>query len=152
MERWNGGKVERWKGGIVERWNGGTLIIMEEHIKSYKDLEVWKVSMELATLVYDVTKKLPDEEKYGLSSQIRRAVISVPSNIAEGASRKNTKEFIHYLYISNGSLSELETQIELAERLTYIEHSDKIFQKIKHIRKMLMNLIKALKNKARSDL
>ena len=120
---------------------------MGEQIKSYKDLEVWKLSMSLVTEIYEITRSFPQEEKYGLTSQIRRASISIPSNIAEGASRKSTKEFIQFLYISNGSLSELETQIELAERLGFIDNTDDIFDKIKPIRKMLINLIHSLKKK-----
>ena len=120
---------------------------MGEQITSYKDLEVWKLSMSLVTEIYEITRSFPQEEKYGLTSQIRRASISIPSNIAEGASRKSTKEFIQFLYISNGSLSELETQIELAERLGFIDNTDDIFNKIKPIRKMLINLIHSLKKK-----
>ena len=120
---------------------------MGEQIKSYKDLEVWKLSMSLVSGIYEITRSFPQEEKYGLTSQIRRASISIPSNIAEGASRKSTKEFIQFLYISNGSLSELETQIELAERLGLIDNTDDIFDKIKPLRKMLINLIHSLKKK-----
>jgi four helix bundle protein len=75
----------------------------------HKDLDVWKRSMDLVVKVYQITKLFPDTEKYGLSSQMRRAAVSIPSNIAEGAARKGDKEFIQFLYISIGSLSELET-------------------------------------------
>ena len=90
-------------------------------MKSYKDLELWQVSMNFVTEVYKLTKDFPKEELYGLTSQIRRCVISIPSNIAEGASRKGTKEFIQFLWIANGSLSEFETQIEIAQKLGYLE-------------------------------
>jgi len=120
---------------------------MTELIKSYKDLEVWKVSMEFVTDVYETITVFPSHELYGLSSQIKRSAVSIPSNIAEGASRHSTKEFIQFLYIANGSLSEVETQLELAVRLKYLNKSDKLVEKIKHIRKMLINLIKALKKK-----
>jgi four helix bundle protein len=75
----------------------------------HKDLDVWKRSMDLVVKVYQITKLFPDTEKYGLTSQMRRAAVSIPSNITEGAARKGDKEFIQFLYISIGSLSELET-------------------------------------------
>lgn len=82
----------------------------------YKDLEVWKQSMVLVTEVHQATGDFPKEELFGLVSQMRRAAVSIPSNIAEGCGRKNTKEYIQFLYISKGSLFELETQIEIAYR------------------------------------
>lgn len=117
------------------------------NIGSYKDLEVWKQSMDLCQNVYSLTSAFPANEMYGLTSQVKRATISIPSNIAEGASRNSTKEFIHFLYIANGSLSELETQLELGVRLSFINEKQLPVEQIKHIRKMLINLIKALKNK-----
>jgi len=86
---------------------------------NHKDLEVWKESMLLAKEAYLLTKSFPKEELYGITSQIRRASVSVPSNIAEGAARSSDKEFIQFLYISLGSLSELETQILLSRDLGY---------------------------------
>lgn len=76
---------------------------------THKDLNVWKESIQLVIDVYEITQKLPSEEKYGLISQIRRSAVSVPSNISEGVGRSSTKEFIRFLDIANGSLSELET-------------------------------------------
>ena len=116
-------------------------------MKSYKDLELWQVSMNFVSEVYTLTKSFPKEELYGLTSQIRRCVISIPSNIAEGSSRKGTKEFIQFLWIANGSLSEFETQIEIAQKLGYIASIDVILEKVKHIRKMLHGLIHSLENK-----
>jgi four helix bundle protein len=113
-------------------------------MKSYRELEVWKVSMDFSVEIYQLTKCFPSYELYGLSSQLRRAVISIPSNISEGASRHSTKEFLQFLYISNGSLSEVETQLEIALRLKYIETLDNVISRIKVIRKMLINLIKSL--------
>ncbi len=78
---------------------------------------------------------------------MRRCAVSIPSNIAEGAGRRNTKEFIQFLYVSNGSLSELETQIEIAFRLRYMKDTDSLIEKVKHIRIMLLNLIQALKKR-----
>ena len=118
-----------------------------ERINSYKDLEVWKKSMELCKTVYGLMNLLPANETYGLISQIKRSAVSIPSNIAEGSSRNSTKEFIQFLYIANGSLSELETQLELSFKLGFIEENQIPIDLLKHIRKMLVNLIKVLRNK-----
>src|SRR5690349_5714654 len=87
--------------------------------KPHKRLEVWKKSMELVTSVYAVTKNFPSEEKYGLVSQMRSAAVSIPSNIAEGAARQTKREFINFLHIAQGPLSELDTQLELSLALRY---------------------------------
>lgn len=86
-------------------------------LKSYRDLEVWKKSIELAETVYRTSAKFPPEEKFGMTSQVRRAVISVPANIAEGSERHGTGEFLQFLGIANGSLAEAETLLILAQRL-----------------------------------
>lgn len=114
-------------------------------VKSHKDLKVWKESMELVVLIYAATKEFPKDELYGLTSQIRRAAISIPSNIAEGAGRNGSKEFIRFLYIALGSLSELETQLEIAIKLNYVEKLDDVNLKIIYIRRMLSKLIGSLK-------
>ena len=116
-------------------------------MKSHKDLEVWKESMNLVVDIYELTKTFPAEEKFGLTSQIRRSAISIPSNIAEGAGRKGTKELLQFLYIALGSLAELETQIEIAQRIKYIQTTEHYFGKIYLIRTMISNLIKSLKDK-----
>jgi len=116
-------------------------------MKSYKDLELWQVSMNFVSEVYTLTKSFPKEELYGLTSQIRRCAISIPSNIAEGSSRKGTKEFIQFLWIANGSLSEFETQIEIAQKLGYLDSIELVIEKVKHIRKMIHGLIHSLENK-----
>ena len=85
-----------------------------------KDLKIWQKSMSLVTKVYAVTQKFPDLEKFGLTSQIRRCAVSVPSNIAEGNGRRSNKELSQFLIISRGSLSELETQLTIAKNLKYI--------------------------------
>jgi four helix bundle protein len=113
-------------------------------IKTHKDLDVWKKSMDLVMDVYRNTQTFPKEEVYGLTSQIRRAVVSIPCNIAEGASRNSKKEFCQYLYIALGSASELETQILITDRLGYIQESDKLLEKTDSIKKMLNGLIKHL--------
>jgi len=89
--------------------------------KPHKKLDAWKLSMDLVIDVCRETEEFPIREKYGLSDQIRRATVSIPSNIAEGAARQTRKEFANYLHIAQGSLSEMDTQLELAQRLGYID-------------------------------
>ena len=86
-------------------------------MKTHKDLDVWNKAMDFAEKIYSLTTQFPKEEQYGLVSQIRRSAISIPSNIAEGAARNSNKEFMQFLYIAMGSLSEIETQILLAKKL-----------------------------------
>ena len=114
---------------------------------SYRDLDVWQNSMNLVEAVYKTTADFPVEEKYGLSSQIRRCAVSVPSNIAEGFMRKSTKEYIQFLYISLGSLGELDTQLEISNRLKYISNQENLNNQTLIIRKQLYGLVKSLKNK-----
>lgn len=114
---------------------------------THKDLDVWQLSMDFVIDIYKLTSDFPKEEKYGLSSQIKRASVSIPSNIAEGAARKNTKEFIQFLYYSLGSAAEIETQLELAKRLDYVKNTDNIDKKLHSLIRMLVGLIKSLKNK-----
>lgn len=111
-------------------------------LQSYRDLEVWKQAMDLTISIYSLTSVFPSSEEYGLTSQLRRAAVSVASNIAEGASRKSIKEFIQFLNISNGSLSEIETQLEIAVRLNYISENS-LQNHINHIRSMIIGLIKS---------
>ena len=86
---------------------------------SYKELTVWQTAMDLVTEIYNIAKLLPKEETYGLSSQMRRAAVSVPSNIAEGQARDTAKDFVRFLYIAQGSRAELQTQLEICVRLHY---------------------------------
>ena len=118
-------------------------------LKNYKDLKVWKKSYELCLEIYRITAKFPKEERYGLTSQIRRSVVSIPSNIAEGYGRKTTKDYIRMLYISYGSVCELETQILLAGDLDLIEKGElgTLKKDIAEIERMLKALIKSLENK-----
>jgi len=90
-------------------------------LKNYKELKVWQRSYQLCLEIYKITKRFPNGERYGLTSQIRRAAVSVPSNIAEGYGRKTTQEYIRFLYIAYGSNCEMETQILLSGDLDYIE-------------------------------
>ena len=120
-----------------------------EMLKNYKDLKVWQKSYELCLEIYRITAKFPKEERYGLTSQIRRSVVSIPSNIAEGYGRKTTKDYIRMLYISYGSVCELETQILLAGDLDLIEKGElgTLKKDIAEIERMLKALIKSLENK-----
>ena len=93
-------------------------------VSSYRDLTVWQRAMELVERIFLLTPKLPREQVYGLSAQMQRAVVSVPSNIAEGHARKSTREYLHFLSISLGSLAELETQLILCERLKFLSADD----------------------------
>ena len=115
-------------------------------ITSHKDLIVWQKSMNLVELTYKLTDKIPSKEQFGLISQIRRAVVSVPSNIAEGYGRQTTGNYIQFLSIARGSLLELETQIELCIRLKYFESIDteNVFENILEISKMLTSLMSKL--------
>ena len=115
--------------------------------KTHKDLVVWNKSMDLVESVYILTEKFPAKETYGLSSQLRRAAVSVPSNIAEGAARQNTKELIQFAFIALGSLAEMETQIEIAYRLKYITENTDCKIQIDEIRRMLTSMITALKKR-----
>ncbi len=118
-------------------------------IKTHKDLDVWNRSVALVTMVYDVTKSFPKDEIFGLTSQIRRSAVSIPSNIAEGSARKGNKEFVQFLYISLGSTAELETQFIIAHNLKYISSSEykPMMSNLIDIRKMLSGLIKYVKNR-----
>ena len=112
--------------------------------KPHKKLDVWQMAMDLVIEIYRITERFPKEEKYGLSNQVRRAAVSVPSNIAEGAARQTKKEFVNYLHIAQGSLSELDTQLEVARRLAFLdgkiwEDLDKVLQRVD---KMLTGLIR----------
>ena len=118
-----------------------------DKILSYKDLIVWQKSMELVAKVYRITLELPAAEQWGLVSQMRRAAVSIPSNIAEGYGRQATGEYRHHLSISRGSLLELETQVLLCEKLGYLEaRSTKAMEaEIEQISKMMRSLINKLR-------
>ena len=115
-------------------------------MKTHKDLDIWKMGITLAENVYKITAKYPKEEVYTLSSQMRRSAISVSSNIAEGAARGSNKEFLRFLYISLGSLSELETQIMIAKKIGYTGDGE-LVELVESLRPKLLNFIKYLKNK-----
>lgn len=117
-----------------------------ENIKDFKDLILWQRAMNLVVEVYDLVKKLPKEEFFALSDQIRRAVISIPSNIAEGQGRNSSKEFIHFLSIAKGSKAELETQLLLCVRINYLKELEieKAMSLVEEVGKMLNSLQKRL--------
>jgi four helix bundle protein len=117
--------------------------------KPHKKLEPWKQSMELVIEIYRTTENFPSPEIYGLTNQIRRAAISMPSNIAEGAARQTKKEFSNYLHMAQGSLSELDTQIELAKRLDYLDQETfrMLDERLQRIDKMITGLIHHLSKK-----
>jgi four helix bundle protein len=119
-------------------------------ITSHKDLQVWRKSIALASKVYAVAKTMPRDERYGLMSQVRRASVSIASNIAEGAARKTRAEFLQYLYIARGSLSELETQIMIAVALDLIPDQSPPLEDIAEVGRMLNGLISKLTSAART--
>jgi len=115
----------------------------------FKDLNVWKVAMDLAVKVYNITRDFPDTEKYGLISQLQRAAISIPSNIAEGSGRGTKKDFAHFLDQARGSLFELITQLELSRSIGY-GNSEKIKElevEYETLAKRINSLIRSMKNK-----
>jgi four helix bundle protein len=116
-------------------------------INSYKDLHVWQKSMIICEEVYKITKTFPSHEVYGLTSQIRRCSVSIPSNIAEGRLRGHRAEYKHFLYIAYGSGAELETQLQIALRIGYINNEDytKITSLLGELMRMLNKLISSLK-------
>jgi four helix bundle protein len=119
---------------------------MTSVIHSYKDLIVWQKSMDLVCLVYELTEQFPKEEIYGLTSQMRRSAVSIPSNIAEGRRRGSRKDFVQFLRIASGSTAELETQMCIAKRLSKTKHLN--FEKAeglcKEVEKMLSSMIRSL--------
>jgi four helix bundle protein len=116
-------------------------------IRSYKDLLIWQKSMDLVEMIYGITVRLPSQEQWGLTSQMRRAAISVPSNIAEGYGRQATGEYRHHLTFARGSLLELETQILLCQRLGYFkkDETNTLLDEVQTISKMLSSLISKIR-------
>lgn len=126
---------------------------MNERIESYRDLRVWQASMELVTDCYKATESFPKSETYGLASQLQRAAVSVPANIAEGQGRYHLKEYLHHLSIAHGSLLELETLIKIAARLGYLgaDSSASFQEKTKAIGRMLNGLMASLRRSRTPD-
>lgn len=113
--------------------------------KNHRELLVWKKAMRLVVAVYDLVRRLPKEENYGLSDQMRRAAISIPSNIAEGNARCSVKDMAHFFYIAQGSRAELETQLELCQLIGYIPQQElqSTFLQTQEVGRMLSGLIKS---------
>jgi four helix bundle protein len=122
-------------------------------IKSFRDLRVWQAGIGLVRIVYELTSKFPRSETYGLASQMQRAAVSIPSNIAEGHARESTKEYLQHLSIAQASLAELETQLEIARQLNYISEAEttQLLERISSLGRQLFALRNALMNpKAKS--
>jgi four helix bundle protein len=122
----------------------------EEAVKgrrAHHNLAAWQEAMELVKEVYQATTDFPPSESFGLSSQIRRAAVSVPSNIAEGAGREGAKEFLQFLSISRGSISELETQIILAKNLGYLANPDNLLTRIDRLFALIGGLMNSLRKR-----
>ena len=114
-------------------------------MKDYRDLAVWQQAMEFCESVYVLLRKFPAEEKYALCDQLRRAVVSIPSNIAEGNGRGSKTEYARFLAIARGSLFEVRTQLELSERLGYVKIPEETWRQIEGMSKMLYALIPTLR-------
>jgi four helix bundle protein len=115
-------------------------------IRSYRDLDVWQKAMDLVVNCYNIENQFPKAEAYGLTSQLQRAAVSVPANIAEGHGRSHTKEFLNHLSMAYGSLMEVETHLQIASRLRYIDRPslEKLLEKSGEIGRMLNGLIQSL--------
>lgn len=118
-------------------------------MRPHETLEVWQKSVEFVVMIYNSTKNFPSDEKFGLTSQIRRASVSIPANIAEGAARQTDKEYLHFVAIAQGSCSEVETELLIAEKLGFLQPSDyaKAKEEADSIGRMLIGLSKYLKSK-----
>ena len=113
--------------------------------RKHRDLLAWQHAIALVTVVYRLTNSFPDSERFGLIAQMRRAAVSVPSNIAEGAARHSHKEFLHFLGIARGSLSELDTQLVIARELSFTQETDELETAISNLFGLLNGLINSLK-------
>ena len=126
---------------------------MPGKVESYRDLEVWQKAMDLAAAAYGLTESFPSHQQFGLRTQIQRAAVSVPSNIAEGHGRSSTREYLHHLAIARGSLMELETQVELAVRLRFAKDpvAEDVLKAAAECGRMLHGLIRRLKELAETQ-
>jgi len=126
----------------------------EGGIRSFRDLNIWRDAISLVKIIYEITKTFPNSELYGLTSQIRRAAVSVPSNIAEGHIRAHTAKFRQFLFISLGSLAELETQVIIADELGFMDNNarEDVVQKIEILSKQIRSLISKLNPNPKSPI
>ena len=120
-----------------------------KYIKAHKRLDAWTKAMDLVVVIYGITATFPKSEHFGIVSQLRRACVSIPSNIAEGAARNSNKEFIQFLYIALGSCSEVDTQVLISQRLGFLQNgiAESVLQKIDDLDRVLHGLIRYRKNK-----
>ena len=120
--------------------------IRENKVRTHRDLDVWKKSIDLVTLIYKYTADYPKDEMYGLTSQIRRCAVSIPSNIAEGSARTTRKDFSHFLAIALGSVAELETQLIISKNLNYLPETvlNELMPELISIRRMTLGLRKSI--------
>ena len=120
--------------------------IKENKVRTHRDLDVWKKSIDLVTLIYKYTADYPKDEMYGLTSQIRRCAVSIPSNIAEGSARTTKKDFSHFLAIALGSVAELETQLIISKNLNYLPETvlNELMPELISIRRMTLGLRKSI--------
>jgi len=116
-------------------------------MNTHRDLLVWRKSIDFVTEIYSVTDSFPNTEIYGLTSQLRRAAVSIPSNIAEGSARNSDKELLHFLYISRASATEIETQLLISQNLGFIHISNQLNENLIEILKMLTALINKIKQR-----
>lgn len=123
-------------------------------MQTYRELVAWQKAMSLVEQIYAVTREMPPEERFGLTSQMRRAAVSMPSNLAEGHARESTKEFVRYIAIARGSLAELESQLELAARLNMVhrDHVSDVLSDCDELGRILRGLRKSLDKKLSSPL
>lgn len=121
-------------------------------MRPHEKLDVWTKAVEMVIVVYSITRSFPADERYGLTSQIRRAAVSIPANIAEGAARQSDKEFYQFLSIAQGSSSELETELRIAKNLGYLslEDYERMYSEINTIARMIVGLSKSVRNRIRS--
>ena len=130
-----------------ERWvMREEVVAMTQEIRPHYRLEAWKEAMALVKSVYEVSRHFPAEERYGLTAQVQRSAVSVPSNVAEGAARTGSREFAQFLNISRGSLSELETQLLIAVELGYLERNHPVFLSVDRVSRLVTGLHKSVRD------
>jgi len=119
-------------------------------VKSHKDLDVWQLAVDLAQDVYEVSKRFPKDEQFGMTSQMRRAAVSIAANIAEGAARNGQREFSQFLYIALGSASELETHLEVSRRVGLVPEGD--FERLDSLLARVAQMLRGLNRSVKSEL
>ncbi len=122
---------------------------MGQNKGTFHDLIVWQKAVDLSTQLYRVTNRMPDTERFGLTNQMRRAAVSIASNIAEGNARQHLKDYIHFLSMSRGSLAELETQLIIATRLNMLPDTTDTMERLREVRRILQGLIDSLRKRER---